>query len=70
MTKKNYLTISVGIASDKVSHYVALLGQQLGLLKQQTRTFQNSITLYKSFRFLLHHDLLSKPERLTRELIS
>lgn len=52
---------------DKVSHYVALLGQQLGLPEQHTRTFQNSITLYNSFRFLLHHDLLSKPERLTRE---
>jgi diguanylate cyclase (GGDEF)-like protein len=52
---------------DKVSHYVALLGQQLGLPEQHTRTFQNSITLYNSFRFLLHNDLLSKPERLTQE---
>jgi diguanylate cyclase (GGDEF)-like protein len=52
---------------DKVSHYVALLGQQLGLPEQHTQTFQNSITLYNSFRFLLHHDLLSKPERLTSD---
>lgn len=52
---------------DKVSHYVALLGEQLGLPEQHTRTFQNSITLYNSFRFLLHNDLLSKPERLTQE---
>ncbi len=52
---------------DKVSHYVALLGEQIGLPEQHTRTFQNSITLYNSFRFLLHNDLLSKPERLTHE---
>jgi len=52
---------------DKVTHYVALLGEQLGLPEQHTRTFQNSITLYNSFRFLLHNDLLSKPEQLTRE---
>ena len=50
-----------------VSHYVALLGEQLGLPEQHTRTFQNSITLYNSFRFILHNDLLSKPEKLTHE---
>ncbi|MGB3209847.1 MAG: diguanylate cyclase [Desulforhopalus sp.] len=51
----------------KVTHYVALLGEQLGLPEQHTRTFQNSITLYNSFRFLLHNDLLSKPGKLTSE---
>jgi diguanylate cyclase (GGDEF)-like protein len=50
-----------------VSHYVALLGEQLGLPEQHTRTFQNSITLYNSFRFLLHNEFLSQPRRLTRE---
>jgi diguanylate cyclase (GGDEF)-like protein len=50
-----------------VSHYVALLGEQLGLPEQHTRTFQNSITLYNSFRFLLHNELLSQPRGLTSE---
>jgi diguanylate cyclase (GGDEF)-like protein len=50
---------------DNVSHYVALLGEQLGLPEQHTRTFQNSITLYNSFRFLLHNEFLSQPRRLT-----
>jgi diguanylate cyclase (GGDEF)-like protein len=50
-----------------VSHYVALLGEQLGLPEQHTRTFQNSITLYNSFRYILHNDLLSKPGKLTQE---
>lgn len=51
----------------KVSHFVAMLGEQLGLTEQHTRTFQNSITLYNSFCFILHNDLLSKPGRLTSE---
>ncbi|MCP4340791.1 MAG: diguanylate cyclase [Desulfobulbaceae bacterium] len=50
-----------------VSHFVALLGEHIGLPEQHTRTFQNSITLYNSFRFLLHNDLLSKPGKLTSE---
>ncbi len=50
-----------------VSHYVALLGEQLGLPEQHTRTFQNSITLYNSFRFLLHNEFLSQPRQLTYE---
>jgi len=48
-----------------VSNYMALLGEHVGLPEQQTKTFQNSITLYYSFRFLLHNDLLSKPGKLT-----
>lgn len=52
---------------DSVSNYVALLGKQLGLPEQHIRTFQNSITLYNSFRFLLHNGLLSKPGNLTRD---
>ncbi len=51
----------------KVSQFVAMLGKQLGLPEQHTQTFQNSITLYNSFRFILHNDLLSKPEKLTDE---
>jgi diguanylate cyclase (GGDEF)-like protein len=51
----------------KVSQFVAMLGEQLGLPEQHTRTFQNSITLYNSFPFILHNDLLSKPGRLTSE---
>lgn len=51
----------------KVSHFVSMLGEQLGLPEQHTRTFQNSITLYNSFRFILHNDLLSKPGKLTSE---
>jgi diguanylate cyclase (GGDEF)-like protein len=52
---------------DKVSHFVSMLGEQLGLPEQHTRTFRNSITLYNSFRFILHNDLLSKPGKLTSE---
>lgn len=48
-----------------VSNYMALLGEHIGLPEQHTKTFQNSITLYNSFRFLLHNDLLSKPGKLT-----
>lgn len=50
-----------------VSHYVGLLGKQLGLSNQHIHTFQNSITLYNSFRALLYNDLLKKPGRLTSE---
>ena len=50
-----------------VSHYTNLLGEQLGLPKQHIHTFQNSITLYNSFRALLHNDLMAKPGRLTRD---
>lgn len=50
-----------------VSHYVTLLGKQLGLPEQHIQTFQNAITLYNSFRSLLHNDLLVKPGRLSHE---
>ncbi len=48
-----------------VSHYITLLGKQLGLPDQHIETFQNAITLYNSFRSLLHNDLLSKPGQLS-----
>ncbi len=48
-----------------VSHYVTLLGQQLGLPGQHIETFLNAITLCNSFRSLLHNDLISKPEQLS-----
>ena len=50
-----------------VSHYVTLLGKQLGLPEQHIQTFQNAITLYNSFRSLLHNDLLVKPGKLSHE---
>jgi diguanylate cyclase (GGDEF)-like protein len=50
-----------------VSHYVTLLGNQLGLAEQHIQTFQNAITLYSSFRSLLHNDLHTKPGKLSRE---
>lgn len=50
-----------------VSHYVTLLGNQLGLAEQHIQTFRNAITLYSSFRSLLHNDLHSKPGKLSRE---
>lgn len=48
-----------------VSHYITLLGKQLGLPDQHIETFQNAITIYNSFRSLLHNDLVSKPGQLT-----
>lgn len=53
--------------SDRVSTYTNLLGNQMGLPPSLLQTFQNSITIYTSFRFLLHDDLLSKPSELTNE---
>lgn len=50
-----------------VSHYVTLLGKQLGLPEQHIQTFQNAITLYNSFRSLLHNDLLAKPGKLSHD---
>jgi diguanylate cyclase (GGDEF)-like protein len=50
-----------------VSHYLSLLGQQMGLPAQHIQTFQNAITLYSSFRSLLHNDLLAKPGKLSRK---
>jgi diguanylate cyclase (GGDEF)-like protein len=50
-----------------VSRYVALLGKQLGLPEQHVQTFQNAISLYGSFRSLLHNDLLTKPGKLSSE---
>ncbi len=52
---------------NKVSLFVSMLGEQLGLPEQHTQTFQNSITLYNSFRSILHNDLLSKPGKLTSQ---
>jgi diguanylate cyclase (GGDEF)-like protein len=51
----------------QVSSYTSLLSEQMRLPKQLQETFQNSITLYTSFRFLLHNDLLTKPGALTRD---
>ena len=48
-----------------VSHYVTLLGKQMGLPDQHIETFQNAITLHNSFRSLLHSDLLAKPRKLS-----
>lgn len=50
-----------------VSRYVTLLGKQLGLPEQHIQTFQNAITLYSSFRSLLHNDLHVKPGKLSYE---
>lgn len=50
-----------------VSHYVTLLGKQLGLPEQHIQTFRNAITLYNSFRSLLHNDLLAKPGKLSHD---
>lgn len=52
---------------DAVSRYISLLGKQLGLPEQHIQTFQNAITLYNSFRSLLHNDLLVKPGRLSSD---
>lgn len=48
-----------------VTHYVTLLGQQLGLPTQHIETFRNSITLCNSFRSLLHNELICKPDLLS-----
>jgi diguanylate cyclase (GGDEF)-like protein len=48
-----------------VSEYLKLLGEHLGLPENHLQTFRNSITLYHSFRLLLHNDLISKAEELT-----
>lgn len=53
------------IHATTVSHYITLLGQQLGLQGQHIETFHNAITLCNSFRSLLHNDLISKPEQLS-----
>lgn len=50
---------------DKVSRFIDLLGEQLGLPEHHIQTFHNSATLYNSFRFLLHNDILSKPGQLS-----
>lgn len=52
---------------DQVVSYTDLLSEEMRLPKQLRQTFHNSITLYTSFRFLLHNDLLTKPGSLTRE---
>jgi len=51
----------------RVSNYTNLLCEQMGFPATLLSTFHNSITLYTSLRFLLHNDLLAKPEKLTRE---
>ena len=48
-----------------VSSYVTLLGKQLNLPEYHITTFQNAVTLFSSIRFLLHNDLISKPEKFT-----
>lgn len=52
---------------DTVSSYINLLGEHLGLSEHHLQTFQNSITLYHSFRLLLHNDLSGKPGELTAD---
>ncbi len=53
------------IHATTVSHYINLLGQQLGLPEQHIETFHNAITLCHGFRSLLHSDLIGKPEQLS-----
>lgn len=53
------------IHATTVSHYINLLGRQLGLPEQHIETFHNAITLCNSFRSLLHSDLICKPEQLS-----
>lgn len=48
-------------------YYTNLLGTRMGLSKSLLQTFANSITIYTSFRFLLHDDLVSKPAKLTND---
>jgi HD-GYP domain-containing protein (c-di-GMP phosphodiesterase class II) len=53
--------------AEQVTSYTDLLSEQMRLPAELQQTFQNSITLYTSFRFLLHNDLLTKPTSLTRD---
>ncbi|MFH0784445.1 MAG: diguanylate cyclase [Pseudomonadota bacterium] len=53
------------IHAETVTHYISLLGKQLGLSSQHIETFHNAITICNSFRSLLHNDLISKPEQLS-----
>lgn len=53
--------------ADRVLTYTNLLGKKLRLPEKIKRSFLNSITIYTSFRFLLHDDLLSKPGKLTKD---
>ncbi|MDK9705834.1 MAG: diguanylate cyclase [Desulforhopalus sp.] len=50
-----------------VSHYISLLGRQLGLPPKHIETFHNAIALCNSFRSLLHNDLISKPVQLSQK---
>lgn len=50
---------------DMVSRYLELFAKQLGLPEHYAQTFKNSITLYSSFRCLLHKDIYSKPGKLS-----
>lgn len=50
-----------------VSHYINLLGQQLGLPAKHIETFHNAIALCNSFRSLLHNDLIRKPMQLSQK---
>lgn len=51
---------------DRVSLYIELLGEQLGLPPSLIITFQNAITLHNSIRFFLHNDLLDKESTLSK----
>ncbi len=55
------------IHATTVSHYIDLLGRQLGLPEQHIETFHNAITLCNSFRSLLHSDLICKPKQLSHK---
>ncbi len=52
---------------DMVSKYLDLFAEELRLPEHYIQTFRNSITLYSSFRCLLHKDIYSKPEKLSPE---
>lgn len=53
------------IHAETVTHYISLLGKQLGLSSQHIETFHNAITICNSFRSLLHNDLINKPKQLS-----
>lgn len=52
---------------EKVTEYLTLLGDQMGLPNHYTHIFTNALTLYSSFRCLLHKEIYSKPTRLTEQ---
>lgn len=53
--------------AERVLQYSQLLSARMGLPEMLLQTYENSIAIYTSFRFLLHDELLSKPGKLTRD---